>query len=364
MKRVDVKRSVRVGIVGVGNCASSLVQGLSYYRENCGEALPGLISNEIGGYRVDDIRISAAFDVNAKKVGRDVSQAIWAAPNNTLKFAEVAPLDCIVRRGPTLDGLGSSLREIVEESSERPCDVRKALISSGTDVLVIYLPVGSQQAAEHYAEAALDAGCAVVNCIPVFLASSPAWSSRFEQRGLPLIGDDVKSQVGATIVHRILTALFRDRGVRLDKTFQLNFGGNADFRNMLERDRLASKKVSKTRAVQAELGSPLHEDSIHVGPSDYVPWLTDRKLALIRLEGAGFGGAPMHMEVRLEVWDSPNSAAVVLDAVRCAKLALDRGQAGALIAPSSAFMKSPPEQLGDHEALAQLRRWQADGSSA
>jgi myo-inositol-1-phosphate synthase len=338
-------------VVGVGNCASSFIQGLSYYREARGnEPVPGLMNVEVGGYHVRDVEISAAFDVNAEKVGRDVSEAILAAPNNTRRFAEVRPLGVKVARGRTLDGLGMYLREEIEESRAPEADVTEILERSRTDVLVSYLPVGSQKATEWYAECALEAGCAFVNCIPVFIASNPSWRRRFEARGLPLIGDDIKSQVGATIVHRVLANLFRERGVRLDRTYQLNFGGNSDFRNMLERDRLESKKISKTQAVTSQLEIPMAAENIHVGPSDHVPWLTDRKWAYIRMEGTTFGGVPLNVELKLEVWDSPNSAGIVIDAVRCAKLALDRGISGALVGPSSYFMKSPPQQFPDYEA--------------
>ena len=351
-------RKVRIGIVGVGNCASSLVQGLSYYREaKSNEPVPGLMNVSVGGYHVRDIELSAAFDVNASKVGKDVADAIWASPNNTHRFAEVARTGVTVRRGRTLDGIGQYLRDDIEISDEEEADVTCALTQSETDVLVSYLPVGSQQATEWYAERALEAGCGFVNCIPVFIASNPKWRARFENAGLPLVGDDIKSQVGATIVHRIMANLFRERGVRLDRTYQLNFGGNADFKNMLERDRLKSKKISKTQAVTSQFDVPLEPCNIHVGPSDHVPWLSDRKLAYIRLEGTAFGGVPLSAELKLEVWDSPNSAGVVIDAVRCAKLAMDRGVGGALIGPSSYFMKSPPQQFTDDEARDRTRRF-------
>ncbi|KXF78493.1 inositol-3-phosphate synthase [Paramesorhizobium deserti] len=345
--------NLRVGIVGVGNCASSFVQGLSHYSGiNSPEPVPGLMSTELGGYKVDDIVISSAFDVSAAKVGRDVSEAIFAPPNNTMRFADVAPTGVRVERGRTLDGIGQYVRHLVEESDEPEADVTEVLSRSRTDILVSYLPVGSERASLWYAERALEAGCAFVNCIPVFIASRPEWRKRFEERGLPLIGDDIKSQVGATIVHRVLTNLFRERGIRLDRTYQLNFGGNTDFQNMLERERLESKKISKTQSVTSQLGVPMPAENVHVGPSDHVPWLTDRKWAYIRMEGTAFGGVPINAEVKLEVWDSPNSAGVVIDAVRCAKLALDRGIGGALVGPSSYFMKSPPEQFTDAEARA------------
>jgi len=307
----------------------------------------------IGGYHVRDIEIASAFDVNAKKVGCDVASAIWQAPNNTQRFADVAPTGVIVRRGRTLDGIGRYLQDEIELSGEPEADVAEVLSSSRTDVLVSYLPVGAQKATEFYAERALEAGCGFVNCIPVFIATDPKWQERFRGAGLPLLGDDIKSQVGATIIHRVLANLFRERGVRLDRTYQLNFGGNADFKNMLERERLTSKKISKTQAVTSQYDVPPDPDNIHVGPSDFVPWLTDRKWAYIRLEGTTFGGVPLNAEVKLEVWDSPNSAGVVIDAVRCAKLAMDRGLGGPLVAPSSYFMKSPPQQFTDDEARKQ-----------
>jgi myo-inositol-1-phosphate synthase len=344
-------RKVRVGIIGVGNCASSFVQGLSYYKDAKGnEPVPGLMNVEIGGYHISDVEVSAAFDVGASKVGRDVSEAIFAQPNNTQRFAAVPQSGIIVNRGKTLDGLGKYLREEIEESDQDEADVTEVLRQSKTDVLVSYLPVGSQKATEWYAERALEAGCAFVNCIPVFIASNPEWRKRFEERGLPIVGDDIKSQVGATIVHRVLANLFRERGVRLDRTYQLNFGGNTDFQNMLERERLESKKISKTQAVSSQLDIPLPAGDIHVGPSDYVPWLTDRKWAYIRLEGTTFGGVPLNMEVKLEVWDSPNSAGIVIDAVRCCKLALNHSVAGQLDGPSSYLMKSPHNQRPDHLA--------------
>jgi myo-inositol-1-phosphate synthase len=351
-------RKVRIGIVGIGNCASSLVQGLNYYREaKSNEPVPGLMNVNLGGYHIRDIEVSAAFDVNAAKVGKDVADAVWAAPNNTHRFADVPFTGVTVMRGRTLDGIGQYLRDDIEMSDEEEADVTSVLTRSRTDVLVSYLPVGSQKATEWYAERALEAGCGFVNCIPVFIASDANWRARFEQAGLPLLGDDIKSQVGATIVHRVLANLFRSRGVRLDRTYQLNFGGNADFKNMLERERLKSKKISKTQAVTSQFEVPMEPDNIHVGPSDHVPWLTDRKMAYIRLEGTAFGGVPLSAELKLDVWDSPNSAGVVIDAVRCAKLAMDRGVAGALIGPSSYFMKSPPEQFADDEARERTYRF-------
>jgi len=351
-------RKVRIGIVGIGNCASSLVQGLNYYREaKSNEPVPGLMNVNLGGYHIRDIEVSAAFDVNAAKVGKDVADAVWAAPNNTHRFADVPFTGVTVMRGRTLDGIGQYLRDDIEMSDEEEADVTSVLTRSRTDVLVSYLPVGSQKATEWYAERALEAGCGFVNCIPVFIASDANWRARFEQAGLPLLGDDIKSQVGATIVHRVLANLFRSRGVRLDRTYQLNFGGNADFKNMLERERLKSKKISKTQAVTSQFEVPMEPDNIHVGPSDHVPWLTDRKMAYIRLEGTAFGGVPLSAELKLDVWDSPNSACVVIDAVRCAKLAMDRGVGGALIGPSSYFMKSPPEQFADDEARERTYRF-------
>ncbi len=341
-------RKVRVAIVGVGNCASSLVQGVHYYRDaRPEEDIPGLMHVVLGGYHVGDVEFSAAFDVDARKVGQDLSQAIFAAPNNTCRFAEVPFLDVPVHRGVTLDGIGRYLADTVPEADAPPVDVARILRETDTHVVVIYLPVGSEEATRFYVEQALEAGCAVVNCIPVFIASDPIWRQRFQEAGLPIVGDDIKSQVGATITHRVLAQLFQDRGVRLERTYQLNFGGNTDFLNMLERDRLESKKISKTRAVTSLLDRELDGHDIHVGPSDYVPWLEDRKWAHIRLEGRAFGDVPLNLEVKLEVWDSPNSAGVVIDAVRCAKLGLDRGLAGALEAPSAYFMKSPPVQYRD-----------------
>jgi myo-inositol-1-phosphate synthase len=349
--RLQERRRVRVGIVGVGNCASSFVQGLTYYRDaKSNEPVPGLMNADVGGYHISDVEISSAFDVNANKVGRDVANAIFVKPNNTHRFATVAETGVTVQRGPVLDGIGRFLEDDVPISEEPEAEVADVLKKSQTDVVVSYLPVGSQKASEWYAKRAIEAGCGFVNCIPVFIASDPAWRRRFETAGLPVIGDDIKSQVGATILHRVLAKLFRERGVRLDRTYQLNVGGNTDFKNMLERERLTSKKISKTQAVTSQFDVPLEADNVHVGPSDHVPWLTDRKLAYIRLEGTTFGGVPLSAEVRLEVWDSPNSAGVVIDAVRCAKLAMDRGIGGALTGPSSYFMKSPPKQFTDEEA--------------
>jgi myo-inositol-1-phosphate synthase len=342
---------IRVAIVGIGNCASSLIQGLAYYGANSGnETKDGLIQDVIGGYRVSDIEISAAVDVHAEKVGRDIAEAIWVAPNNTSKFADVAPMNVYVSRGETLDGIGPHLANEISISAAPPVDIAQLLRKSRSDIVVSYLPVGSQRASEFYAAKALEAGCGYVNCIPVFLASDPLWQKRFEQRQLPIIGDDIKSQVGATIVHMVLANLFRDRGVQIERTYQLNFGGNADFLNMLDRDRLKTKKISKTRAVTSQMAEPFEADNIHIGPSDFVPWLKDQKIAHIRIEGTGFGGVPINLEVKLEVWDSPNSAAVVVDAVRCAKIALDRKLGGAVVGPSAYYMKSPPQQFTDDKA--------------
>ncbi|HEV8015372.1 MAG TPA: inositol-3-phosphate synthase [Stellaceae bacterium] len=342
---------LRVGLVGVGNCASSLIQGVEFYRNVVtNDLIPGLMHPALGGYRVGDIEFTAAFDVNARKVGLDLGEAIGAAPNNTHRFAAVPRLDVAVSRGPTLDGLGPELTALIDESPESAVDVAEILRRRKTDILVSYLPVGAQRATEWYAEQALGAGCAFVNCVPVFIASDAGWRRRFSDARLPLIGDDIKSQVGSTIVHRVLANLFGERGVRIDRTYQLNIGGNADFRNMKDQDRLAQKKISKTQAVTSQISDDIAADDVHIGPSDYVPWLTDRKVAYIRIEGTAFGDVPLNCEVKLEVWDSPNSAGVVIDAVRCAKLALDRGIGGALVGPSSYFMKSPPEQFDDHTA--------------
>jgi myo-inositol-1-phosphate synthase len=344
-------KTIKVAIAGVGNCASALVQGIEYYRDaDPSETVPGLMHVSLGGYHVGDIEIVAAFDVDAAKVGLDVSKAIWASRNNTIRFADVPALGISVERGPTFDGLGRYYREVVEESPAAPVDVAHVLASSGAEVLVAYLPVGSEEAQKHYAEAALEAGVAFVNAIPVFIASNPAWAERFRAAGIPIIGDDIKSQVGSTIVHRVLTRLFEDRGMVLDRTYQLNVGGNMDFRNMLERERLESKKISKTQAVTSQLDRPLGVDDIHIGPSDHVPWLEDRKWAYIRMEGRNFGDVPLNLELKLEVWDSPNSAGVIIDALRCARIALDRGIGGPLVGPSAYFMKSPPVQYRDEEA--------------
>jgi myo-inositol-1-phosphate synthase len=350
--------SVRVAIIGVGNCASSLVQGVHYYREAPDDAfIPGLMHARLGGYHVRDIEFSAAFDIDERKVGRDLSEAIWEAPNNTVKFAQVPHLDVPVQRGMTHDGLGLYLSQMIKKAPGSTADIANILRDTKTDVVVNYLPVGSEMATKWYVEQILDAGCAFVNCIPVFIAREAYWRRRFEDRGLPVVGDDVKSQVGATIVHRVLTRLFMDRGVRLDRTSQLNFGGNTDFYNMLERERLTSKKISKTDAVRSQLGHELAAEAVHIGPSDYVPWLEDRKWAHIRLEGRGFGDQPINVELKLEVWDSPNSAGVVIDAIRSCKVALDRGVKGALRAPSAYLMKSPPEQWPDDVARQRLERF-------
>jgi myo-inositol-1-phosphate synthase len=341
-------KKVRVAIVGVGNCASSLVQGVEFYKNaKKGDTVPGLMHVNLGGYHIHDIEFSAAFDVVDTKVGLDLSQAIFAFPNNTIKFSDVPKLGVKVERGMTHDGLGKYLSTVVKKAPGPTADIVKILKETKTDVVVSYLPVGSEEATKWYVEQVLEAGCGFVNCIPVFIASQPYWQQRFAERGLPIIGDDIKSQVGATITHRVLTTLFRERGVRLDHTYQLNFGGNMDFFNMLERERLESKKISKTQAVTSMLGFEMNPNDIHVGPSDYVPWLTDRKFCYIKMEGTTFGNVPLNLECKLEVWDSPNSAGVVIDAVRCAKLALDRGISGALLAPSSYFMKSPSEQYTD-----------------
>jgi myo-inositol-1-phosphate synthase len=342
---------VRLAIVGVGNCASSLIQGLEYYKDaNTQERVPGLMHVDLGGYQIKDIEVVAAFDVDAKKVGSDLSEAVFCEPNNTIKFSDVPPTGVTVSRGHTLDGLGTFYRDVITESDQPEDDIVKTLRETGADVLVSYLPVGSEKAAKYYAQCAIDAGVAMVNCLPAFIASNVEWAKKFSDAGVPIIGDDIKSQVGATITHRLLTKLFEDRGVKLDRTYQLNFGGNMDFMNMLERERLTSKKISKTQSVQSQLEKPLDKANIHIGPSDHVPWLEDRKWAMIRLEGRNFGDVPLTIEMKLEVWDSPNSAGIVIDAVRCAKLALDRGVAGPLIGPSAYFMKSPPVQFSDEAA--------------
>jgi myo-inositol-1-phosphate synthase len=349
---------VRVAIIGVGNCANSLLQGVEYYKDAPDdEFVPGLMHVNLGGYHVRDIEFTAAFDVTTDKVGKDLADAIWARPNDTYKFAEVPRTGVQVSRGMTHDGLGKYLSEVVTKAPGETDDVVGILRDTKTDVVVNYLPVGSEMATKWYAEQILDAGCAMVNCIPQFIAREPYWQRRFEERGLPIIGDDIKSQVGATITHRVLTSLFRERGVRLDKTMQLNVGGNSDFLNMLERDRLESKKVSKTNAVTSMLDYDLGAENVHVGPSDYVPWLTDRKWAYIRMEGSSFGDVPLNIELKLEVWDSPNSAGIVIDAVRLAKLALNKGLSGGLEGPSAYLMKSPPRQIPDDEAHDAVERF-------
>ena len=343
--------SIRVAVAGVGNCASSLIQGVTYYRNTPDDKkIPGLMHNNFGGYRVSDIEFVTAFDVDALKVGKDLSEAIKASQNNTITFAEVPELGVEVLRGPTGDGLGEYYRQMIKESEREPVDVAQVLKDKHVDVLVSYLPVGSEQADKAYATAAIKAGCAFVNCLPVFIASDPVWAQKFRDAGLPIIGDDIKSQVGATITHRVMARLFEDRGVRLDRTYQLNVGGNMDFMNMLQRSRLESKKISKTRAVTSIVPHDMESRNVHIGPSDYVAWLDDRKLAFVRLEGTTFGDVPLNLEYRLEVWDSPNSAGIVIDAVRAAKIALDRHLAGPILAPSAYFMKSPAVQHEDNEA--------------
>ena len=342
---------VRVAIIGVGNCASSLVQGVEYYKNAPDDQfVPGLMHVNLGGYHIRDIEFTAAFDIDVEKVGKDLSEAIWSGQNNTIKFTDVPNLGVKVHRGMTHDGLGKYLSQVITKAPGPTADVAKILRETRTDVVISYLPVGSEMATKWYVEQILDAGCGFVNCIPVFIASQDYWSNRFKERGVPIIGDDIKSQVGATITHRVLTRLFSDRGVRIDRTYQLNFGGNTDFLNMLERERLDSKKISKTNAVTSQLDYALKPTDVHVGPSDYVPWLEDRKWCHIRMEGTTFGDVPLNMELKLEVWDSPNSAGVVIDAVRCAKLAMNHGIGGQLLAPSSYFMKSPPVQYHDDEA--------------
>ncbi len=349
-------RKVKVGIVGVGNCASSFVQGVKYYEKvSDGDAIPGLMHPVLGGYNVSDIEFVSAFDVDSQKVGQDLSKAIFAGQNNTHQFTEVDALGVQVVRGPTHDGIGKYLSEVIEESPHEPVDVVKHLKETGTQVLVCYLPVGSEEATFAYAEAALQAGCGFVNCIPVFVAGK--WGKRFEEAGVPIVGDDIKSQVGATILHRNLVRLFEDRGVKIERTYQLNFGGNTDFLNMLERERLESKKISKTQAVTSQVEADLPDSEVHVGPSDHVPWLGDRKWCHIRIEGTTFGDVPLNAEVKLEVWDSPNSAGVVIDAVRCAQLALDRNIGGVLDASSAYFMKSPPRQMRDEDARDRLEKF-------
>jgi len=344
-------QEIRVAIVGVGNCASSLVQGVEYYKDaDPSQRVPGLMHVQFGPYHVGDVNFVAAFDVDAKKVGVDLAEAILASENNTMTICSVPPTGVTVQRGHTLDGLGKYYRETIEESDFTPVDVVSVLREQRVDVVVCYLPVGSEEAARFYAQCALDAGCAFVNALPVFIASDPEWAAKFEAVGLPIVGDDIKSQVGATITHRVLTKLFEDRGVTLDRTYQLNVGGNMDFKNMLERDRLESKKVSKTQAVTSQVDRDLGSRNVHIGPSDWIEWLDDRKWAFVRLEGRGFGDAPINLEYKLEVWDSPNSAGIIIDALRAAKIAKDRGIGGPLLSASSYFMKSPPVQYSDSEA--------------
>ena len=345
------KGDIRVAIVGVGNCANSLVQGVTYYKDAAlDQEIPGLMHAVVGGYHINNVKFVAAFDVDAKKVGLDLSEAIWASENNTIKFSDVAKTGVPVQRGVTLDGLGKYYKETIQESTAAPVDVVATLKAEQVDVLICYLPVGSEEAAKFYAQCAIDAGCAFVNALPVFIASDPVWAKKFEDAGLPIVGDDIKSQVGATITHRIMAKLFQDRGVHLDRTYQLNVGGNMDFKNMLERDRLESKKISKTNSVTSQLDHDMGAKNVHIGPSDYIPWLDDRKWAYVRLEGRAFGDVPLNLEYKLEVWDSPNSAGVIIDALRCAKIGLDRKVGGALLSPSSYFMKTPPVQYTDEQA--------------
>ncbi|MBX7111402.1 MAG: inositol-3-phosphate synthase [Dehalococcoidia bacterium] len=349
---------INVAIIGVGNCASSLVQGVEFYRNaEEGQVIPGLMHPVLGGYHINDIRFTAAFDIDINKVGKDLSEAITAAPNNTIKFADVPHTGVRVERGMTHDGLGKYLSQIITKAPGPTADIVGILKSTNTHVVINYLPVGSEQATKWYVEQVLAAGCALINCIPVFIAREEYWGNRFKEAGLPIVGDDIKSQVGATILHRVLARLFQDRGVRIDRTYQLNFGGNTDFLNMLERERLESKKISKTNAVTSQIDYEMPGADVHVGPSDHVPWLLDRKWCHIRMEGTTFGEVPLNLETKLEVWDSPNSAGVVIDAIRCAKLGLDRGLAGPLIEPSAYFMKSPPQQLHDDIARDRLEAY-------
>ncbi|MQF89587.1 MAG: inositol-3-phosphate synthase [SAR202 cluster bacterium] len=355
---------IKVAIIGVGNCASSLVQGIHKYVEIPEDAeVSGVMHNTIGGYRIEDIEVVAAFDIDENKVGKDLSEAIFAPPNNTIKFAEVPKTGVIVERGMTHDSVGKYLADIVKKSPHSTSDIAGILQEREVDVVINYLPVGSEQATKWYVEQILNARCGMVNCIPVFLAREEYWRNRFEERGVPIVGDDIKSQLGATITHRVLTRLFEDRGVTIDNTYQLNFGGNTDFLNMLERERLTSKKISKTTSVTSQMDEEPEPDDIHIGPSDHVPWLKDRKWCYIRMEGRVFGGAPINLELKLEVWDSPNSAGVVVDAIRCAKLAMDRGQGGAVEGASAYFMKSPPIQHTDDQARDILEAFIAEGPS-
>ena len=342
------KKKVRVAVIGIGNCASSLVQGVHHYKDTPEDStVPGLMHVSLAGYHVSDIEFTFGIDINVTKVGKDLSEAIYAEPNNTYRFADVPHMDVPVVRGMTHDGLGKYLKEVITKAPGPTADIAKMLKDTKTDVVLNFLPVGSEMATKWYVEQALDAGCAFVNGIPVFIASQEYWAERFREKGLPILGDDIKSQVGATILHRVLTTLFVDRGVRLDHTYQLNFGGNTDFLNMLERERLESKKISKTGAVTSMLPYDIGKGNVHVGPSDHVPWLSDRKWCYVRMEGTTFGGVPLNVEAKLEVWDSPNSAGVMIDAVRCAKIALDRGLSGPIVAPSSYFFKTPPKQFRD-----------------
>ena len=355
---IENKGEIRVAIVGVGNCANSLVQGITYYKDATNDSeIPGLMHPVLGGYHIKNINFVLALDVDAKKVGIDLADAIWASENNTIKFATVAKTGVMVKRGKTLDGLGRYYKETINESDAAAVDVVAELKSAKVDVLICYLPVGSEEAAKFYAQCAIDAGCAFVNSLPVFIASDPVWADKFKKAGLPIVGDDIKSQVGATITHRIMAKLFQDRGVHLDRTYQLNVGGNMDFKNMLERDRLESKKISKTQSVTSQLDYDLGAKNVHIGPSDYIPWLDDRKWAYVRLEGRAFGDVPLNLEYKLEVWDSPNSAGVIIDALRCAKIALDRKIGGPLLSPSSYFMKSPPEQYTDEQAFTKVEQF-------
>ena len=355
---VENKGEIRVAIVGVGNCANSLIQGITYYKDATNETeIPGLMHPVLGGYHIKNINFVLALDVDAKKVGLDLADAIWASENNTIKFATVAKTGVTVKRGTTLDGLGRYYKETIKESDAAPVDVVAELKANKVDVLICYLPVGSEEAAKFYAQCAIDAGCAFVNALPVFIASDPVWADKFTKAGLPIVGDDIKSQVGATITHRIMAKLFQDRGVHLDRTYQLNVGGNMDFKNMLERDRLESKKISKTQSVTSQLDYDLGAKNVHIGPSDYIPWLDDRKWAYVRLEGRAFGDVPLNLEYKLEVWDSPNSAGVIIDALRCAKIALDRKIGGPLLSPSSYFMKSPPVQYTDEQAYQKVEQF-------
>ena len=356
---------VRVAIVGVGNCANSFIQGVQYYKDaDPADQVPGLMHVDLGGYHVRDIEFTAAFDIDAEKVGKDLGEAIWSGQNNTIKFAEVPKMGVTVQRGMTHDGLGKYLKQRITKAPGETADIVKILKETKTDVVVCYLPVGSEEATKWYVEQALTAGVGFVNCLPVFIAREDYWDKRFQEAGLPIVGDDIKSQVGATIVHRQLARLFHERGVEMQHTSQLNVGGNMDFFNMLERERLDSKKISKTNAVTSIMGTELPAEDVHVGPSDYVPWLTDRKWAHIRLEGKSFGDVPLNVELKLEVWDSPNSAGVVIDAVRCAKLALDRGMSGPIYEPSAYFMKSPPRQVRDEVARENLEAFiRGDGAT-